>query len=733
MEKQATIAVWIGLVVFGLVSIVAYRTSGEVAQTGTAVEHGQEIVDALAAERVALADAASTERAHGLTGDPAFVDGYTDAVARTRENGRLLRQLTADDPRQARQWKSLEPLIERRIAMFDAAVDRRETAALDPEVEAREMATGRVVDGEILPVVAELESDERAALAQRRRLTSQNVSRIRAFVMLGTAVSGFLLLLTFRKLRGEIARRIRSEQSAKESEQSLATTLMSIGDGVISTDMEGRVVRMNRVAEELTGWIGEAAIGKPATEIFHVIHEGSRVPIPNPVLSALRDTVPIALPEPALLVQRNGREVPVANSCAPMRDANHELHGAVLVFRDVSEARRTKKLQDAAQRQMIFADRMVAVGTLAAGVAHEINNPLSYVTANLEFILEELRGPQAHASAALVEIRQMATEALQGANRVKKIVKGLKTFSRVEDVQRTVIDVHSVLELAIKMTFNEIRQRARLVRSYGSCPLVEGDEGRLGQVFVNLLVNAVQAIAEGNAAAHEIRVATSVDPSGRAVVEIQDSGAGIPAPALARIFEPFFTTKAIGQGTGLGLSICHNIVKEMGGEISATSEPGLGTTFRLALPAAASSRVSQPKPARLGSRETAKAGRVLIVDDEPQVASVLARMLRVRDVTVVSAASEALQLLQRGEHFDVIFSDVMMPQMSGIDLYDELARHHHDAVDRMVFVTGGAFTPAAQAFLDRVSNQRLAKPFDPESIEAVLTTFIPQVAGRPKP
>jgi PAS domain S-box-containing protein len=726
MGKQATVALWIGLVVFALVGVVAYRTTGEVAETGTVVEHGQEIVDALAAERVALADAASMQRAHGLTDDPAFINGYRDAVSRATANGRFLHQLTGDNPRQARQWDALEPLIRRRIAMFDSAIDRKRAGALTPELEASEVTAGRLVDDQILRIISALESDERSRLMDRRRLTSESISQIRTFVVLGTTVGGLLLLLTFRKLHAEIGLRVRSEASARESEQNLATTLMSIGDGVISTDLEERIVRMNKVAEELTGWTGGAAVGRPALEVFHIIHESSRAAIPSPVLSALRSGAHVALPEQALLIQRNGREVPIANSCAPVWDAEHRLRGAVLVFRDISEAQRTKKLQDAAQRQMIFADRMVAVGTLAAGVAHEINNPLAYVTANLEFILEELRNPVGPTPATTMEIRQMATEALQGANRVKKIVKGLKTFSRVDDAQRTIMDLHSVLELAIKMTFNELRQRAQLVRIYGGCPLVEGDEGRLGQVFVNLLVNAAQAVPEGNVAAHEIRVATSTDPSGRAIVEVHDTGGGIPASALARIFEPFFTTKPIGSGTGLGLSICHNIVKDMGGEISVTSEPGLGTTFRVALPASTSSRASQPQLVNLRSAESTEGGRILILDDEPQVASVLARMLRVHHVTVVNQASEALKLLASGNHFDVIFSDLMMPQMSGMEFYDQLARQHPDVVGRVVFLTGGAFTPAALAFLERVSNHRLTKPFEPESIEAIVAKFIPE-------
>jgi len=374
------------------------------------------------------------------------------------------------------------------------------------------------------------------------------------------------------------------------------------------------------------------------------------------------------------------------------------------VARDVTAEKR-------AERQLMLADRLASLGTLAAGVAHEINNPLTYVTTNLELMLEEIE-----ARPELSSWRELAIEAREGALRIGTIVRGLKTFARAEDERRAVIEIVPVIELAIRMTDNEIRHRARLVREFGATPRVLADDARLGQVVINLLVNAAQAIPDDQAGAHEIRVSTSTDADGHAVIEIADTGPGIPAALLERIFDPFFTTKPIGVGTGLGLSICHGLVESMGGTISAANG-ARGAVFRVVLPAAAGAPMRAPAIAHAPATRRAS---VLIVDDEPAVAGALARVLRDHDVTVATSAEDALARIATGARYDVIVSDVMMPGMSGEELHAELARRDPEIAGRVVFITGGAFTPAARAFLDRVPNERLDKPIDPVALRAVI-------------
>ena len=394
------------------------------------------------------------------------------------------------------------------------------------------------------------------------------------------------------------------------------------------------------------------------------------------------------------------------------------------IARDITAAKEAEESRAQLQRQLVVADRMVSVGTLAAGVAHEINNPLSYVTTNLDLVLEEVRALAGGSpSARLKDLEDMVLDAREGAERVRKIVRGLKTFSRTDDERRSVMEVKPSLELAINMAFNEIRHRARLVKDYGETPLIEADDTRLGQVFINLLVNAAQAIPEGNAEGNEIRIVTSTDAGGRAVVEVRDTGVGIPVGVRDRIFEPFFTTKSVGVGTGLGLSICHNILSGMGGEISVSSEVGHGATFRVVLPPAAVQRLSQPPTSATDSARVRR-GTVLVVDDEPAVGMALKRILREHDVTVLTSVKEALEVLLSGKRFDVIFSDLMMPQMTGMDFYRELTRRSPDDAARMVFVTGGAFTPIATEFLEQIGNERVEKPFTPKAVRELAERFM---------
>ena len=717
--KHTAVWLWVALGILGLVAIVGYETTLAVAKTAAWVEHTHEVMERLHSERAAFAEGQTLGRASRLTGDRRLLAAYEDAVRRVRENGDAVRALTLDNASQQERLNELEPLVGKRVSVWNAALDGH-PGRVDPESDA--MDAGRALDVRIFSILSDMVDEEIRLLAPRRHRSEADARNARLFQVGGTVISAMLLLTVFARLRREIARRLAAEQSARENEESLATTLLSIGDGVISTDTNGLVARINRVSEELTGWTAAEATGKPVTDVFRILHAETRATVPDPVEQALRKRTPVELESNVILVRRDGRELPIADSCAPVVDAKGTVHGAVLVFRDISLAVQAEALRDAAERQLIFSDRMVAVGTLAAGVAHEINNPLAYVVANLDMILEEVRalanGPL---WGRMRELEDMAVLARQGADRVQKIVRGLKTFSRADEERRVVLDVRPVLELAINMAFNEIRHRARLVKDYGPVPLVEADEARLGQVFVNLLVNAAQATPEGDVATNEIRIVTSTDSAGRAVVEVRDTGPGIPSAVLGRVFDPFFTTKPLGVGTGLGLSICHSIITGMGGEIGVTSELGRGTTLRVVL------RPSQGSLAVLSEDRETKPGAaravVLIVDDERQVGGALARVLRDHEVTTVTRAQEALELIATGKQFDVIFSDVMMPEMSGMDLYDELIRRDSIAAERMVFITGGAFTPVAKAFLDRVPNARMEKPFDVKTVRALVQTI----------
>ncbi|MEM9457281.1 MAG: ATP-binding protein [Myxococcota bacterium] len=413
------------------------------------------------------------------------------------------------------------------------------------------------------------------------------------------------------------------------------------------------------------------------------------------------------------------------------------------------------------EASLLQSSVLASLGTMAAGVAHEVNNPLGYVLGNLEVLREDLA---ARPAARAVGMSEVVDECIQGVLRIRRIVEDLTATPRsaAHAEHRGDADVESILDSCLRVADKEIRDRATVVRQRQSLPRVQIDPIRLNQVFLNLLINAAQAIGEGgegDQSGQRIEVRTGFEAErGVVVVEIADTGCGISAQALPHIFEPFYTTKAPGKGTGLGLSICHALVSSSGGSLSATSTPGHGTTMRVELvacPAEADapaktdgSAVQPPAGIRSGpmpnvvadsSRSPAEpaepaAGqtprRVLLVDDEPLVRHCVVRLLREHHVVTAGNGREALDALDQGS-FDMIFCDLMMEGMTGMELHEQLMLRSPADAARMVFVTGGAFTPAARQFLQRIPNRTLAKPVQMAQLRALLDE--PLVVSGPGP
>jgi CheY-like chemotaxis protein/anti-sigma regulatory factor (Ser/Thr protein kinase) len=281
------------------------------------------------------------------------------------------------------------------------------------------------------------------------------------------------------------------------------------------------------------------------------------------------------------------------------------------------------------------------------------------------------------------------------------------------------VDLRAVMDSAAKMAAGELRPRAQLIRDYvADVPPVEGNEARLAQVFLNLIINAAQALPEGQPEQNEVRL-TLRGHEGQVVAEVRDTGCGIPPEVLGRIFDPFFTTKPVGVGTGLGLALCHAFISAMSGRIEVESQVGKGTVFRVVLPAASVPEQRSPQAPQVQLSGMSR-GRVLVVDDDPLVSAALRRTLvREHEVEVVLSSRQALELLiSPAGDFDVILCDLMMPEMTGMELHAHLEESAPQRARRMVFITGGAYTPAARSFLERVNNPRVEKPFEPEKLRA---------------
>jgi signal transduction histidine kinase/ActR/RegA family two-component response regulator len=408
-------------------------------------------------------------------------------------------------------------------------------------------------------------------------------------------------------------------------------------------------------------------------------------------------------------------EARVEERTAALAAANRELSASL------AELKRT-------QEQLVVADRRVSIGRIAAGVAHEINNPLTYVKSNLTYAedgIQRLRGAalsgaplEARAVEQLGSLADALADASGGATRIQQIVRGLKTFSHGDEDVRAPVDVAAAIDAAVDMAWHQIKVRARFKKELGPAPRVDASEVRLMQVFLNLLVNAAQAIPEKAFNEHQISVVLRSDAAGRAVVEVSDTGCGIPQEIRSRLFEPFFTTKPTGVGTGLGLAVSHGIVESYGGRIEVESEVGRGTTFRVTLPA---STLGTPHAVTIPPLPSVGRLRLLVVDDDVAIGTALTRALSVAfEVVAVSSGAEALARVAAGDPIDLVLCDLEMPGMTGPEVRAALARVAPQLAKGMLFMTGGPISHAYAEIRNEDRGRVLDKPIELQKLlEAV--------------
>jgi PAS domain S-box-containing protein len=370
----------------------------------------------------------------------------------------------------------------------------------------------------------------------------------------------------------------RVEQQLREREHRLATILRSIGDGVLTCDDAGLVTYLNPVAEVLTGWLSSDARGRPVAEVVGLYSQAGHA-IACPTDAVVAGEAPVALPEEVVLVTRQGGTFPVSATAAAIVDDGTVL-GAVMVFRDVSERK-------VLRRQMEFADQLVTLGSLAAGVAHEVNNPLQALVLNLGLAgaqladLEAVEPAQAHP--AISGLRQALDECQQVTQTITAIIAELESLARTHAPSSGSSHVTTAVDTALRLVPKGLRNLATIVREDTATAAVAISETKLTQVILNLVVNAVHAMDAHRPGGNQIRIATRTLED-EVEVEVVDTGRGMDSETLEHAREPFFTTKEVGRGTGLGLAVCHGIVTACGGSLTLESTPGVGTRVVLRLP-----------------------------------------------------------------------------------------------------------------------------------------------------
>ena len=486
------------------------------------------------------------------------------------------------------------------------------------------------------------------------------------------------------------------------------TLIEAAPDGIVIS-RDGRILYLNPAAVRLLGYERSAELEGVSMGVF--LDPADMMAMRQRV-ETMRSTGQTLSPREYRARKRDGSLITAEITSIPI-----EFEGgtAVLAFaRDVTERARM-------QEQLGRSDRLAALGTLAAGVAHEINNPLAAISLGVG-ALDRLSQRVVPSSADRARVAAMLQELERGVERVADIVKGLRAFSRGDEEQRGPVDLEVVVEAANKLVAHEIRFRANIVVRLSASRWVLGNATRLEQVFVNLFLNATHALDPKRTG--RIEVESRLTKDGRVTIDISDNGAGIGKEVIGRVFDPFFTTKPVGMGTGLGLSVCHRIVTELGGEIAIESEPGRGTVVHLVLPAA--HPPSSPSTTTQRRESRAPRRRILVIDDEPSVREILVQLLCEEHDVVAAESGEVALTSLRGDHtFDLVLCDLTMPGMGGVELFEVLEAQHPEEARKVVFMTGGAFTPRAAEFLERQTRPHLEKPFSVSQLDAVVRGKLP--------
>lgn len=513
-----------------------------------------------------------------------------------------------------------------------------------------------------------------------------------------------------------------AERRAEEERERLSVTLHSIGDGVIATDVTGRVVYCNQVAERLTGWSSSEAAGRLSSEVFRLVGEEDGLPCPDLAGQVLAQDAPPGCDKRTALIRKDGRRLSVADSCAPIRDRESRIIGTVIVFRDVTGERKMIE-------EMIKVKKLESVGLLAAGIAHDFNNILTAILGNIELASFRLRTEDS-------ETASLLADAEKATKRAAKLTRQLLIFAKGGEPVREA----TVLAELVRESADFILRGSPVSCEYAfpdDLWLIEADSGQISQVIQNIILNAKQAMSAGGSI--QIRCANiegkkeeALPPGlrrGRYVrIAIQDCGGGIPPEIMEKIFDPYFTTKP--DGNGLGLAICHFVVKKHEGWISAQSELGQGTLFSVYLPAARSGSPAAAQEAPRREAETAKTAlRIMVMDDDEMLRNLAkAQLLSLGHEAVLTAdGMEAINLCRKlreeGRPVDLVIMDLTIPGgMGGKEAAILLLADDPDA--RLIVASGYSNDPVLAEYRSYGFRAAVAKPFSRKELSRAIAAAL---------
>jgi PAS domain S-box-containing protein len=568
-KKQGTLALTAGVTIIMAVlsvnAVISYLNTRQLVYNNGWVQHTFEVISELDLTLSQLKDAETGQRGYLITHDPVYLEPYDLASAEVSTHIDRVADLTRDNENQQRRIPQLRQLVIERLNIARENIELEKAGRHADAISSVVSKAGKSKMDQVRELVGDMRKEEELLLRERTASSQQSLRRTIVTFVVATFTALIFVLVYYLVARKELSQSIAAARAIKDREAWLHTTLRSIGDAVIATDRRGAVKFLNGVAEKLTGFNSLEAEGMPIAEVFPIFNEVTKQAVENPVEKVLESGIVVGLANHTVLRNRDGHEIPIEDSAAPIMDDDRNISGVVLVFRDVEQQR----LAEESARK---SEKLAAAGRLAATIAHEINNPLEAIT-NLLFL--------ARTAESLEDARQYLSSADQELARVAHITRQTLGFVRAT-AAATETRISALVEEVLMVYSGRIRARQiDVVKDFADDVAITAFRGDLVQIFSNLVANALDAMGSGGTLSLS---ANATD--GGVIFEIQDSGTGISSVNQKRIFDAFFTTKT-DVGTGLGLWVVKDLLEKFGGTIEVESSiepPDQGTRFILFIP-----------------------------------------------------------------------------------------------------------------------------------------------------
>lgn len=678
----------------------------------------REVVSRLDRLISALTDAETGQRGFIITGNEHYLKPYNDAVEKLPVEMEKLSELGKGDIAFA-EFQAIKELVEQKLGELRSTIALRRSGGFGAVAPVIQANVGNQIMDQLRTRVGRLQSKQTAALQDDARL-SDEATRTRTEVFILTAVINIMFLIwayqriarSVKERDSALAQSFRRGKQLERQKDLLGVTLASIGDCVMVTDKEGRITFMNHVAEKVTGWTFGEAEGRLASDVFRILNEDSRETLENPVEKVMKQGVTVGLANHTVLVRRDGSEVPIDDSGAPIRDRDGTFRGVVLVFRDFSQHKHAENelrlAKEAAETASKAKDQFLAM------LSHELRTPLTPVLATLNLWEASEDVPVALQSDVQMLRRSIELEAriIDDLLDLTRIARGLLSFSP------ETTDVHALIEFLVGLSQSEFQNKQVKIALHLNAPQhnVYSDASRLQQVLWNILRNAAKFTDSGG----NVTIATANDARGNVDIAITDSGIGMTAETISRLFVPFEqadpTRNRHYGGLGLGMAISNALVDLLEGKLSASSEGlGHGSTFTVSFPA--TDGVPPAEPDRVPSVARGKI-KLLLIEDHIDTARALVRLLEKRgyNVATVPSVEGGLKAAAR-ERFDLILCDLGLPDGTGIDFIETVRKTDKTPA---IALTGFGMQHDVERAQEAGFDAHLTKPVNLQKLEATI-------------